>query len=270
MTFGTYCRRSLCGLCGLYASLLVLPPPVQAREPPPARRVHLAGGLLSVNVHDVKLVELLDELSRQADFAVASCAPCEQRISLRFDSLPLDQGLALVLRDQNFALMWKVAARATVLPKKLWLLPQVAASPQQLAAVAAVEPRTREPRTSRQPAALSLGTPQERAEAAASMARGRQPGAVVTLTRALADSDRHVRQAAIESLVEIGGSEAIGAVGLALRDGDARLREDAVNALGDLGGPQAMALLRQAQQDASAFVRRAASQTLADLHGKKP
>lgn len=260
MTLRTHCLRGLCCLC---AGLLVWPPPVQAREPAPPRVVRLAGGLLSVDVRDVRLVELLDELSRQAGFTVASCAPCEQRISLRFDSLPLDQGLALILRGQNFALMWQGTTGAAVLPQKLWLLPQGSASPRQPAAMAA------EPRASHQSAALSLGTPQERAEAAASMARGHQPGAVATLARALADSDRQVRQAAIESLAEIGGSEAIGALGLALRDGDARLREAAVNALGDLGGTQAIALLRQAQHDASPFVRQAASETLVDLQGKK-
>lgn len=250
-----------------------------ALHPQPAPALRLAGGLLTVNVREVRLVELLGDLSRQqAGFSLAPCAACDQRISLRFDRLPVDQGLALILRDQNFALRWKGQRDATALPQHLWLLPPAqgpkqvsarAAEPVQVPLPALAQPVAAAPPTSppasRQPSALSIGTPQERAEAAGSMARGRQPGAVALLAQALADSDRQVRQTAIESLAEIGGDAAAGALALALRDGDARLREAAVNALGDIGGTQAMALLRQAQQDASHFVRRAASETLADM-----
>lgn len=282
-------RRSVAGPCaGLLGMLLLAAAAARepnvvtaaaALHPQPAPVLRLAGGLLTVNVRDVSLVELLGDLSRQAGFSLAPCAACDQRVSLRFDRLPLDQGLALILRDQNFALRWKGETGAVVLPQHLWLLPpaqgakQASALTERVQAPVPVPPVAQAvaaaPAPSRQPSALSIGSPQERAEAAASMARGRQPGAVALLTQALADSDRQVRQTAIESLAEIGGAAAAGALALALRDSDARLREAAVNALGDVGGAQAMALLRQAQQDASPFVRRAASETLADLEVKR-
>ena len=275
------------GRPNLYAgllSLLLLAPAVAceprarlpAPVPAPAPVLRLAAGLLSVNVRDMKLVELLGELSRQGGFTLVPCTPCEQRISLRFDRLPLDQGLELILRDQNFALRWQRATGAGAMPQQLWLLPAVPGQgPSQAASRASLptQPLAKAvaaaPQASRQPSALSIGTPQERAEAATGLAGSRQLGAVASLAQALADSDRQVRQAAIESLAEIGGADAVGALALALRDSDARLREAAVNALGDVGGGKAMALLRQAQQDASPFVRQAASETLADLAAKR-
>ncbi len=288
---------ALLGLFGLRAHwlwvLMWLSPPAHGRElsapvPEPPAVVRLVGGQLSVNVRDARLVDVLDELSRQGGFGLAPCAACEQRISLRFDRLPLGEGLALILRDQNFALRWQAAVGTAGVPRQLWLLPQVqqqrsnqapnqstnhvsnpgtsapAAPARPLAAVVDAAPLAARP-----PSALIVGTPQERAEAAAALARRRPPDAVASLARALADSDRQVRHAAIESLAEIGGAQAVGALALALRDGDARLREAAVNALGDLGGAKAIALLRQAQQDSSPFVRQAASETLADLLAKQ-
>ena len=277
----------------LWPLLMLLPSPAPGREPSvpaaaPPPVVHLAGGLLSVNARDAKLVDVLDELSRQGGLGLAPCEACEQRVSLRFDRLPLSEGLALLLRDQNFALRWQAVAGSAGVPRQLWLLPRVPelrssqapsevsqpaskqairpppAPARPVAAVAAAAPRAAMP-----PLALIVGTPQERAEAAAALARSRAPGTVASLAQALADSDRQVRQMAIESLAEIGGADAVGALALALRDGDARLREAAVNALGDLGGAKAITLLRQAQQDASPFVRQAASETLADLLARK-
>lgn len=282
-------------LLGLWASLLVLPPSLggardgtpREQQPSPKRAasnvapsptshfVRLAAGLLSVNVHDVKLVELLDEVSRQAGFAVAPCMACEQRISLRFDRLPLEQGLSIILQDQNFVLRWKYAAAASMVPHRLWILPQPDTLQPARSAAPAIKSNEREPtaiesQASRLRSALSTGTPEDREQAVAALGRRRDASAVGPLARALADSDAEVRRAAIDSLAEIGGADAAGALGLALRDADPRIREAAVNALGEVGGAKAIALLRQAQGDATAFVRHAASETLEDLQRTVP
>lgn len=278
MNLSKHCKLPLLGLC---AGLLVLPPsPGEARDasnvapPSTSRFVRLAAGSLSVNVHDVKLVELLDEVSRQAGFAVAPCVACEQRISLRFDRLPLEQALSIILQDQNFILKWKHAAAASVRPHKLWILPQPnAMQPARLAPSKQTngdEPASVDSQASRLRSALSTGTPEDREQAAVAMGQRRDASAVGPLARALADSDPEVRRAAIDSLAEIGGADAAGALGPALRDADPRIREAAVNALGDLGGPKAIALLREAQHDAAAFVRQAATETLAELQDTGP
>lgn len=269
---------------GLWASLLLmlLPQQAQAQQPAPLLSpstdapastrpvVRLTAGLLSVKAADVKLVELLDDVARQAGFAAVPCEACEQRVSLRFDRLPLEQGLSMILRDQHYVLSWRAAPAGRLVPHRLWVLPQPGTRPS------ARRPASDVPRSERERAALEshasqlrsalgIGTPDDREQAAAAMGQVRDPRAVAPLARALADSDAHVRRAAIESLAEIGGADAVGALALALRDGEPRLREAAVNALGDLGGPKAMALLRQAQQDATAFVRQAAIETLDEL-----
>ena len=277
------------GRLGLWASLpllllMLLPQQAQSQSQQPAPLlsastvapastrpvVRLTASLLSVKAVDVKLVELLDEVSRQAGFAVVPCEACEQRISLRFDRLPLEQGLSMILRDQHFVLSWRAEAAGRLVPHRLWLLPQPGTRPS------ARRPASDVPRSERERAALeshasplrsalAIGTPDDREQAAAAMGQVRDPRAVAPLARALADSDAQVRRAAIESLAEIGGADAVGAMALALRDSEPRLREAAVNALGDLGGPKAMALLRQAQQDPTSFVRQAAIETLDEL-----
>lgn len=262
---------------GLWASLLLLmllPQQAQAQQSallrtastvaPASSRpvVRLAGGLLSVNAADVKLVELLNDVSRQAGFDVVPCDACEQRISLRFDQLPLEQGLSMILRDQHFVLRWQAAPAGRWMPHRLLILPQHALRPSARPA-ASVVPR------SELRSALGIGTPDDREQAAAAMGQARDPRAVAPLARALADSAVHVRRAAIESLAEIGGADAVDALALALRDGEPRLREAAVNALGDLGGAKAIALLRQAQRDPTPFVRQAATETLDELQGAR-
>ncbi len=288
-----YLKRHPTAWFGLCAILLALPPlPGEARDgalrgpqqsgpvrvavnitPPPTRHlVRVDGGLLSVAAHDVKLVHLLDELSRQAGFTVAPCVACDQRISLRFDRLPLGQGLSIVLRDQNYVMGWKYTAAGRAMPHKLWVLPQPATSPSAALAPPAATHLVRESTAHaaealRLQSALSVGTPEDREEAAVTLGQRRDASAVAPLARALMDSDAQVRRAAIESLAEIGGSNAASALAVALRDNDPRIREAAVNALGDLRGPKAIALLRQAQRDATAYVKQAAIETLEQLQG---
>lgn len=260
---------TLFGLCG--PLLLLLPSLGEARDaaPPSDPFVRLAAGLLSVRVHEVKVIALLDEVSRQAGFSVAPCTACEQRISVQFDRLPLERGLSIILQDQNFGLRWKrTPAAAGVVPNRLCILPQPTPAPAARArpAIDLVSVAIGS-QASRQRSALSTGHPEDREQAAIAMGHGRDTSAVALLARALSDSASGVRRAAIEALAEIGGADAAEALAPALRDADPRLREAAVNALGDLGGPTAMALLRQAQRDETGFVRRAAIETLEALQG---
>ena len=85
------------------------------------------------------------------------------------------------------------------------------------------------------------------------------------LADALHDSQPAVREAAVETLVEMGGSESARLVGLALYDPDARVREEAVYALGHIGGSTSIELLRHAAADPDAELRRLAQEQLAKL-----
>ena len=254
----------------VFAALL-LPMAIEARDAP-APYVRWAAGVLSVKAHDVKLVELLHELSRQAGFDVVPCPACGQRISLQFDRVPLREGLSILLRDQNFLLKWKHGAGAALVPQTLWVLPLADdGHPARLAAPASQRieraPADIQSAAAQLRLALSTGTPEDREQAAADMGLRRDPSMVAPLARALADSDAQVRRAAIEALAEIGGADATGALAVALSDSDPRIREAAVNALGDIGGPAAIVLLRRTQYDATGFVRQAATETLDELKG---
>lgn len=234
--------------------------------PPPGASlvVRLSGGLLSVKASDAKFVELLNEVSRQADFVVLSSLPAQRRVSLAFDALPLQDALLAIVKDQNFMLQWQDSRPGALLPRTLWILPN--ADDRRAAGAAGHAAERERVAVDAQPAQwlrqLGNGPPEVREQFVADLGRRRDARAVAPLARALADSDSEVRRAAIEALAEIGGAQAASALAVALRDNEARIREAAVDALGDIGGPISIALLKSALGDVTAFVRHAAAETL--------
>jgi len=235
--------------------------------------VHFDAGLLSVKVRDVALLELLDEVSRQADFTVMPYAATGRRVSLEFNQLPLAEALLTILKDRSSVLEWKSPitgkrASADALLERLWLLPAPGEKHlAQLALPAKVSGRTARAQidVAALRAALKSGASESREHAAIALGQAGGASALAALAQALTDSDVDVQQAAIESLAEIGGADSVGALAVALRDRNPRIREAAVNALGDIDGKIAIALLQQAQTDETAFVRQAATETLDQL-----
>lgn len=141
----------------LFAALFAVSSAQAVNTAMPADTVRVAAGRLSVNVRDVLLIDLLTEVGRQAGFAVAPCAACAQTVSQKFDRLPLDQALAMILRDQSFVLRWKTTPAGGMVPKHLQVLPPAGAQ--------AANPQA----SRRLPAVLSIGTPESREQAVADL-----------------------------------------------------------------------------------------------------
>ena len=87
------------------------------------------------------------------------------------------------------------------------------------------------------------------------------------LLGALFDSDRRVRDAAIEALTDVGGSRALEVLAAAVHDPDAELRENVVYAAERIGGSDAATVVELLAADPVAAVRDAAAAVLRDLAG---
>jgi HEAT repeat protein len=231
------------------------------------RLVRFDHGHLTVMVGDVSLSELLDEIARQSGVTVVRYVALNQRVSLEFHRLSVEQALRRILRHRSFVLEYAAAQ-----PRALWILPQAEeAYAAQRRAIESTNARSSGEDTaaeiSRLQAALSSADVEDREEAAMELGESGQVEAVAALSLALADKNKDVREAAIVSLAEIGGAQAAQALAIALADHDPRIREEAVDALGEIGGETAIGLLRQALADNVKFVREAAAEMLDELRG---
>ena len=280
-------RRYRCHLVGLLAGLPMASPATEVRDismlnqggpaiASVADTVRCTDGLLSVKARDIGLADLLDEVASQCGFTVVRYVALEQRLSVEFDRLTLEQGLQRILRSRSYALRRAPPTPgkrlAAVAPAEtLWILPQgdekYAAQPSIPATTSASRFLTDESAldVSRLTSALSNGGLEDREQAAVALGKRGHASAVAPLSQALADRNAEVQEAAIVSLAEIGGADAAHALAAALRDGDPRIRELAVDALGEVGGKTATGLLEQALIDEVAFVRQAATEMLEQL-----
>ncbi|MFQ5937693.1 MAG: HEAT repeat domain-containing protein [Acidiferrobacterales bacterium] len=237
--------------------------------------VLLADGYLTVRVQDISLRELLDEIARKSGLTVVRYVALDQRVTLEFHQLSLEQGLRRILRHRSFVLEYaqqtpEKRPSAVARPKTVWILPQGGekyAVQRRIveSANAGFSGEDIATKISRLRTTLSSEDAEEREEAVVELGESGHAEAVAPLTVALADRNEDVREAAIVSLAEIGGAEAAQALAIALRDEDPRTREGAVDALGEIGGEIAIGLLERALADDKQFVREAAAEMLDEL-----
>lgn len=268
-------------------------PPTQARTltagepepPPPARVIHLANDQLTVTVHEVSRLEILQEVARQGEFSLELSAAirarlADERVSVAIYQLPLDEGLMRILPHHSFALGHAPHAPAhghgsVRQSKTLWIVPRE----EEPAVGDGGRSGARGPLSQARPAAakedgfdlskfeeaLMSEDAGDREDAVKALGDSGEPEAVGLLTAALEDEDEDVRGDAIEALVHIGGAEAAKALDVALRDEEADIRAEAVEALEEIGGETATRLLKQALADPDEDVRESAADTLEDL-----
>ena len=250
---------------GLLVSLFIVLAASQAREVPTpslqvpvtmvtSNSIECVDGYLSIKVVDISMATLLGEVGRQCGLTVFAYVALEQKLSMEFMRLSLEQGLRRILRSRSYMLQAGM----------LWVLPQgeekYVAQPLATAKshsdVSVLE------------STLRSGNNEDRELAAMVLGMDGQSRAVAPLREALSDSSLEVREAAIVSLGQIGGTDAAQALTVALRDKNPRIREQAVDALGAVGGPAALELLQPALRDEVGFVRQAAQEMLDQLKSK--
>lgn len=263
------------GLCLGSAALSTSERPVLKPGPTdPAthsNRVRFTSGYLTIQVEDVPLDELLDDIARQSGLVVKRYVALDQRVSDRFEQLPLDRALRRILRNRSFVLEY-----AAQRPTTLWIVPE--------GGERATSERTTEqpvsgdidrPGSTARDGAEGRGMPDsdrfpDREEAALALGESTTDDAVTQLSLALIDDDPDVRSAAVSSLTEIGSGEAVQALAAALSDPDPRIREEAVDGLGEIGGEAAIMLLQLALADEEPTVRETAREALEQVREQIP
>ncbi len=235
--------------------------------------VRFANEVLTVEVQDAPLEELLREVARQSGLSIVWYGTISERISISFQRLSLEQALTRILRHHSFALAYSQAregqSKAARL-RKLWIIPkgtEGAPVPSTVAEYETEEESLQEEATDLAllRAALRSDDSWEREDAVEALGEIGRPEAVLFLRQALTDQDEDVREAAIAALANIGGDEAAQALAIVLEDEDEWFREEALEALGEIGGESAMRLLEQALEDVDEGVRETAAYLLQEL-----
>ncbi len=206
-----------------------------------SRLIQFADDHLTVTAQDVSLRALLQEIARQSGFTLVRYGSLDERMTLQFHQLPLDEGLRRILRHRSFALEYaeqtpEQQPSALRRPKTLWIFPQ---GDEKYSVQNTIVGDTKTDSTgediaidiSRLQAALSSGGAAVREEAVEALGESGRPEAVAPLRLALADKDEDVRDAAIIALGEIGGEIAIGLLEQALVDEEEFVREAAAKKL---------------------------------------
>lgn len=68
--------------------------------------IQFANDLLTVNANDVLLKELLQEIASQSGLTVEGTESLENRVTIQFDRLALDEAMRLILHRQSYALVY--------------------------------------------------------------------------------------------------------------------------------------------------------------------
>ena len=189
--------------------------------------VHVSGGLLTVNVHEVPLSTLLEEIARHGGLALEGQASLAGRITVQFRQIRLEDGLRSILQGQSYALEYSLKTRdrsdIARVPTRLRVFGKAGGSR------ASSGPVEREAQASL--GRLRVDLPRVRAvlggaddvwdkwDAIAALAESEHSAVALPLLRvALADQDEDMRLAAVEALAALGGDGAAAALEIALRD----------------------------------------------------
>ena len=280
--------RSMAGWAGLLtcATLLGcgeapdLPQPNERAPPPAAHRaleVTVEDGYVTVHARDARIDEIVREIARRSELAVAPHAPLEERLTLDFERLPLSEALGRVLRDGSFVVsVAHQPSRAEASPevsRKLWVLSSAAGAAQRASASGSFGDRDPDSLgtdevTGSVSLALSDSDANVRADAVSALGSARDdPQAAALAHAALSDADPAVREEAAYALGEIGGEMSLRALAQALRDPQHDVKQTAIEALATIGGDQAALALAAILDDPDPTLRAAAVDALREIRG---
>ena len=262
-----------------------------------AIHVNIQRGLLTVDLRDAPLAEVLRAIGERAGLKVAIDGEASSLVTESFAGVPLEEGIKRLVGDAS--LVFKYAASpgdaSAVALSEVWIYvrspgdqevtgadvneqPDVATSenwvnqallrPEPVARLDAVR------ELARQPEEATVGVlgqilsgdedPIVRREAAAALGRVGGAEAAAALTPALSDKEPAVRMQAVRAIGRIGddgGAQALGAV--LSGDPDPLVRRLAVRALSAQGIAVSRAALEAATSDPNESVRREAASALA-------
>ncbi len=256
-------------------------------------------GLLSVNLRDAPLADVLQAIGEQAGFRVIIKGDLSAPVTWSFTQAPVDKALRRLLQNTSSVLIYAPSRDGGIGPLvEVIVLETKADAAARTAQIARMIPAKRTG-GSRKTAVVSLNDDREdrlravqrlanKPDAAATkdlalllsededpmirriaaIALGKIGGAraEAALTGALEDEDSLVRGRAIQALARKWGHKAVGSLGKTLmKDPDPTVRRQAALSLGRMSGEEALEALQAAQGDADYAVRRAVAFALARL-----
>jgi hypothetical protein len=207
-------------------------------RPTSSATVTVRQGLLTVDVRDARLADVLHLIGERAGLQVSIDDAVGDLITAVFNDVPLDQGIRRLVRGNSLVLLY-------VSPKGSEGTPQLT----EVRVYGAAPPGDHTP-----------GRAELRAD-------GEAAAKPMTPVR---DPDPRVRAEAVAGLKEIGGEHAAWGLTAALRDDDPSVRLEAVRALSAVGGATARkALATELRKDPDPQVRLEAARTLAPFAGQE-
>jgi hypothetical protein len=231
--------------------------------------VAVEGDMLSVDLHDAELEQVLQDIATRAGFKLTTSGRLG-RVTASFEGVPVEQGLRRLTRDSEVVLVYGTPERGS--PGSLAEVRVFGAAsregPGAADAVSEIDEMARAGDSEENAAKLTelLGSaPRSEVRARAAWALGRIGGsdAENALTGALSDQAADVRVQALYALQRVSGVEAVPAIqGLLLRDVDVAVRRAAARTLGMMQEPPATEALKAAAQDPDPTVRREVTRAL--------
>ena len=264
-----------------------------ADKDPDARiEVQVRNGLVSLNVRDAPVAEVIRKIGEEAGFETVVLGPLDHQITRSLTEMPVYDAVRRLARETTFIMIHaRSKSHAEAAPiKEVRLYRSTlgqpppdhvttvkdAVDPEVLAGLSADDARARIRavqelgRTGEESAVLVLegviskdDNPMVRGQAAAALAKIGGERALPALQAALGDRDQSVRIQAVRGLERIGDESSVRILGeLLLNDADRRVRRNAAWSLGRLKGELAKSYLEAASRDPDSAVRRSANQTL--------
>ena len=242
--------------------------------PESAIQLSIHGGLLSLNVRDAALADLLRLIGDQASLRVTIQGTVNTIVTDSFTGLSLEEGIKRLGRGNGLVLIYAPAGGASGTDglTDVWVYEATPGNREQIHAAATKQvPAPANAPVDRASQALGQSERSDRIRAVRELARQKNQTAAATLAQILAqDADPLVRAQAASALAKVGGAEAADALANALKDDDPFVRIQATRGFGKLEGDRAVQALRTAiLDDPDPHVRREAAPALATLRSEE-
>ena len=203
---------------------------------------------ISVRATQVPVRRVLRELANRCDITVQLGVPLDEPTSIDIERLRPQRAARRLLGDYSFVLRY--ARPSPDAGNWLWIFGD---RPQQTADEEIISPA----------ATVSIV---DKREVIYRLADDADALTMNYLRNALVDPDRDIREAAVETLAELGTDEAAESLAVALRDPDNEICQSALDALGQIGGSVALRLLREMLDTPDPLLREAAADNFEELN----
>ena len=242
-----------------------------AQDAPPATdEVAVREGLLSVNLRDAPMADVLLAIGTQAGFEVIIRGDLSAPVTRSFTDLPLDKGIRRVVGDGSLIMIY-APSRGRGEVRALVKVIALGAGDNAAAGTAPLARKMpgKKTRVSQDTVTVNLSDDREdRLRAVQRLAIVPDAAATKDLTVLLSrDEDPLIRQIAAIALGNVGGADAGAALTAALEDEDSLVRERAIQALAKWGPEAVGSLIKTLMDDPDAAVRRQAALGLGRMSG---